>query len=197
MRWLLEPNIRPGLIILMLQTKMDQNFFISAEDFVPSGLAGIDREPFELFLILEARLLDLRKFWDWKNLYTEEGVYWVPASPNQKDPYKEASLFFDDAQLMRTRFERLEHPRIHIQTPPSRTVHMVSNVIVETADNEAGEYLISSTMSMTEYRQDTQRIFSGYQFHRLVKTKDSFQIRLKQVNLVNCDSAFEAMAVPI
>jgi len=161
------------------------------------GVKGIDREPFELFLIHEARLLDMRQFWDWKDLFAEDGAYWVPATPDQTDPYKQASLFFDDAQLMTTRFERLEHPRIHVQSPPSRTVHMVSNVIVEDADEGAGEYLVSSTMSMTEYRQDMQRVFAGYQFHRLMKSGDSFKIRLKRVNLLNCDSAFEAMAVPI
>jgi len=30
-----------------------------------------------------------------------------------------------------------------------------------------------------------------------MKSGDSFKIRLKRVNLLNCDSAFEAMAVPI
>ena len=164
---------------------------------VPGGVPGIDREQFELFLIHEARLLDDRRFEDWMNLFTDDGLYWVPSTPDQIDPYKTASLFFDDRELMKTRIDRLGHPRIHIQTPPSRTNHLLSNVIVEEADEAAGVYLISSSMLMSECRLDIQRHFSGRQYHRLERAGDTFRIRLKRVNLINCDSPFEAMAVPI
>jgi 3-phenylpropionate/cinnamic acid dioxygenase small subunit len=167
------------------------------QSVVPGGVAGIDREQFELFLIHEGRLLDDRRFEDWMNLFTDDGLYWVPSTPNQTDPYKTASLFFDDRELMKTRVDRLGHPRIHIQTPPSRTNHMVSNVIVEEADEAAGVYLVSSSMLMTECRLDIQRHFSGRQYHRLEREGNSFRIRLKRVHLINCDSPFEAMAVPI
>ena len=50
---------------------------------------------------------------------------------------------------------------------------------------------------MGEYRLDNQRIFMGRQFHKLIKNDDTFKIILKRVDLINCDSAFEAMAVPI
>ena len=161
------------------------------------GIAGIDREPFELFLIHEGRLLDDREFEAWMDLFTEDGHYWVPSIPDQADPFTHASLFFDDRQLMKTRIERLRHTRIHVQTPPSRTNHMISNVLVEEADEANGTYLVSSSMLMGEYRLDVQRFFMGRQFHRLVKEGDSFRIALKRVNLINCDSAFEAMALPI
>ncbi|MFT5440531.1 MAG: hypothetical protein ACI9MJ_002405, partial [Alphaproteobacteria bacterium] len=35
------------------------------------------------------------------------------------------------------------------------------------------------------------------QYHTLVREGDSFRISLKRVDLINCDSAFEAMALPI
>lgn len=163
----------------------------------PGGTPGIDRAPFELFLIQEARLLDDRRFREWMALFTEDGTYWVPAVPDQKNPFNHASLFYDDRQLMQTRIDRLEHPRIHIQTPPSRTAHIVGNVVVEEADEAAGLYLISSSVMMAEYRQDNQRFFAGRQHHRLKRDGDSFRIVQKRVDLINCDSAFEAMAVPI
>ena len=102
--------------------------------------AGIDRGPFELFLIHEAQLLDERRFRDWMALFAEDGTYWVPAVPNQESPFNQASLFYDDRELMKTRVDRLEHPRIHVQTPPSRTAHLVGNMVVEQADEPAGEY---------------------------------------------------------
>jgi len=161
------------------------------------GVAGIDRAPFELFLIHEAQLLDQRRFRDWMALFTEDGTYWVPAVPDQESPFDQASLFYDDRDLMKTRVDRLEHPRIHVQTPPSRTAHLVGNTIVEQADEAKGEYLVGSTFIMVEYRDDQQRIFAGRQHHRLRREGASFRIVAKRVDLINCDSAFEAMAVPI
>ena len=159
--------------------------------------AGVGRAAFEEFLIHEAALLDARRFRDWMALFAEDGTYWVPAAPNQESPFDQASLFYDDRELMKTRVERLEHHRIHVQTPPSRTAHLVGNVIVEQADEAKGEYVIGSTVIMVEYRDDTQRIFAGRQHHRLRRDGDGFRIVQKRVDLINCDAAFEAMAVPI
>jgi 3-phenylpropionate/cinnamic acid dioxygenase small subunit len=158
-------------------------------------VSGIDRAPLEAFVIHEARLLDERRFREWMDLFADDGTYWVPAVPNQKSPFDQASLFYDDRDLMKTRIDRLEHPRIHIQSPPSRTAHLVSNMLVEHAD--AGEYLVSSTVLMVEYRDDQQRLFAGRQHHRLRREGDGFRIVQKRVDLINCDGAFEAMALPI
>jgi benzoate/toluate 1,2-dioxygenase beta subunit len=158
--------------------------------------ADLDRA-FKRFLIHEARLLDERRFRDWMGLFTEDGTYWVPAVPGQKSPFDQASLFYDDRDLMGTRIARLEHQRIHVQTPPSRTVHLVGNVVLEEADEGKGEYVVASTMIMVEYRDERQRLFAGRQQHRLRREGASFRIVQKRVDLINCDSAFEAMAVPI
>ncbi len=159
--------------------------------------AGIDRAPFEDFVIHEARLLDARRFRDWMGLFADDGTYWVPAAPDQESPLDQASLFYDDRELMKTRVERLEHPRIHVQTPPSRTAHLVGNIVIEEADVAKGEFLVGSTLIMVEYRDDEQRVFAGRQSHRLRRHGDGFQIVQKRVELINCDGAFDAMAVPI
>jgi 3-phenylpropionate/cinnamic acid dioxygenase small subunit len=161
------------------------------------GAPAIDRAPFRDFIAHEARLLDERRFRDWMGLFAEDGTYWVPAVPNQKSPFDQASLFYDDRDLMKTRVDRLEHPRIHVQTPPSRTAHLVGNTLVEPADGAKDEYLVSSTVIMVEYREDRQRVFAGRQHHRLRRDGTGFRIVQKRVDLINCDSAFEAMAVPI
>ena len=130
-------------------------------------------------------------------LFTEDGTYWVPAVPDQRSPLDQASLFYDDRDLMRTRIEGLEHPRIHVQTPPSRTAHLVGNIVVEEEDAAKREYVIGSTVIMVEYREEQQRVFAGRQYHRLRRDGASFRIVQKRVDLINCDSAFEAMAAPI
>ena len=158
---------------------------------------GLSRAACEEFIIHEAQLLDARRFRDWMALFAEDGTYWVPAVPDQASPFDQASLFYDDRELMRTRIERLEHPRIHVQTPPSRTAHLIGNVVVEDADSTTGEYTVGSTLIMVEYRDEQQRMFAGRQMHRLRRHGDSFRIVQKRVDLINCDSAFDAMAVPI
>jgi 3-phenylpropionate/cinnamic acid dioxygenase small subunit len=158
---------------------------------------GGSRAACEKFIIHEARLLDERRFRDWMGLFADDGTYWVPAAPDQKNPFDQASLFYDDRELMKTRIERLEHPRIHVQTPPSRTAHLVGNIVVEEAENADGEYDVGSTLIMVEYRDDTQRVFAGRQRHRLRRHGDGLRIVQKRVDLINCDAAFEAMAVPI
>jgi benzoate/toluate 1,2-dioxygenase beta subunit len=158
---------------------------------------GVSRATFEDFLIYEASLLDARRFRDWMGLFAEDGTYWVPAVPDQKSPFDQASLFYDDRDLMKTRIDRLEHPRIHVQTPPSRTAHLVGNVVIEDRDAARNQYGIGSTVIMVEYRDDAQRVFAGRQHHRLRRNGDSFHIVQKRVDLINCDSAFDAMAVPI
>jgi len=164
-----------------------------------NGAAGAaaERGAFEDFIVGEARLLDARRFRDWMALFADDGAYWVPAVPDQKSPFDQASLFYDDRDLMKTRIERLEHPRIHVQTPPSRTAHLVGNVVIEEADDARGEYVVGSTVIMVEYRDDAQRVFAGRQTHRLRRDGENFRIVQKRVDLINCDSAFEAIAVPI
>ena len=162
---------------------------------MPRADALLHRDAAEAFLVDEARLLDERRFREWMCLFTQDGVYWVPAAPDQKSPLDQASLFYDDRELMATRVDRLEHPLMHVQTPPSRTVHLVTNVTVEPAD--AGELSILSNVLVVEYRLDRQRIFAGRQRHRLRFEDSVWRIALKRVDLVNCDSAFEALAVPI
>ena len=44
---------------------------------------------------------------------------------------------------------------------------------------------------------EQQRVFAGRQQHRLRRDGGSFRIVQKRVDLINCDSAFDAMAVPI
>ena len=151
----------------------------------------------ELFLHREAALLDERRFEEWMALFAEDGTYWVPAVPAQDSPFDRASLFYDDRDLMKTRIAPPGHPTIHVQTPPSRTVHQVGRPLIEEAGEAGTDSLVSSTVLMVEYREDRQRIFAGRQTHRLRRLDDQSRIVQKRVDLVNCDSVFEPIAVPI
>ncbi len=150
----------------------------------------------EQFLYREARLLDERRFEEWMELFAEDGYYWVPAAPDQDDPYQAVSIFLDDRDLMKTRIERLGHSMIHSQEPHSRTCHYVSNVEVDEAYGEVNEILAYSTQMMLEFRLDKQTSYGGRCRHLLRKTDGNLEIAWKRVDLVNCDGIFETLSIP-
>jgi len=156
-----------------------------------------DRREIEDFLINEVQLLDQRRFEEWRDLFTDDGHYWVPLKPDQASPEAEPSLFYDDKAIMDTRFERLRHPNIHAQTPAHRTCHVIGNIVVQSIDEARRECTVASTMIMTDYRMRTQRLFSGRVEHVLRHDGTGYKIVLKRVDLINCDDVFELIAVPI
>lgn len=163
---------------------------------VPRPLDESGRRAIGDFIIAEARLLDERRFEEWRELFAEDGYYWVPLRPDQKSPDDGPSLFYDDRRIMATRFERLTHPRIHAQSPPHRTCHVIGSIAIGEVDPESGECVVRSAMIMTDYRLRTQRVFSGQVEHRLRPEGGGFRIVYKRVDLINCDDAFELIAVP-
>ena len=151
----------------------------------------------EKFLICEVGLLDDRQFDDWINLFTEDGYYWAPASIDQRTPDAEVSLFFDDVPMMRTRFARLRHPRVHSQIPPSRTSHMLSNVSVS-KKHGSKLYSAEARFQMLEFRLGyDQRTFGGkYEYDLVLGPDDGIRIAAKKATILNCDDIHLPIAVP-
>lgn len=150
----------------------------------------------ERFLYLEARLLDERRFEEWRDLFAEDGVYWVPLKPEQTDPLRHGSIIYDDRSGMATRIRRLRHPRAYAQIPESRTVHMISNVFVDGADPAKGEIDVLSALQVTEYRDGRQRHYAARCRHVLRRANGSYAIALKRVDLVNCDEPMPTISIP-
>jgi ethylbenzene dioxygenase subunit beta len=148
----------------------------------------------EQFLLQEARLLDEAKFDDWLALFTADGWYWVPSEPGQDNPHDTVSLMYDDRRLLETRVRRLASPRIYSQEPRSRTSRIISNVTVE----EKGDTgcTVRSKFLIVEYRRESQRIFAGTAFHRLVQADGGVRIAWKRVDLVDCDAPHDGLVVP-
>jgi 3-phenylpropionate/cinnamic acid dioxygenase small subunit len=156
--------------------------------------AAFDTAECEQFLIYEARLLDEGRFDQWLGLFTSDAWYWVPSEPDQANPRDTISLIYDDRRLLETRVRRLASPRIYSQEPRSRTSRIIANVSIEEADG-AG-CIVRSKWQLLEYRRETQRIFGGTSFHRLVRGDKGIQIAWKRVDLVNCDAPLEGLVVP-
>jgi len=153
-----------------------------------------DAQECEAFLVHEARLLDEARFDEWLALFTADAQYWVPSEPNQQSPHDTVSLMYDDRRLLETRVRRLASPRIHSQEPRSRTSRIVANVTVE--ETGPDHVVVRSKLMLIEFRRNEQRLFGGTCLHRLVRGDGSFRIRLKRVELVNCDAPLDGLVVP-
>ena len=157
-----------------------------------------DIREIEAFLGQEAHLLDDRRYEDWMELFTEDGFYWAPSTPEQEDPFSNVSLIYDDREAMRTRITRLRHPRAHFQVPHSRTARLVTNPYPEETLGSDAAILVRSKFLLYEYRPSIpeafERIVAGTYFHRLVPYGRQFKIAWKKVVLVNCDGAFAPIA---
>ncbi len=168
-----------------------------AETTAPDAPATVfGKAEIEAFLIHEADLLDERRFDEWRDLFDEDGYYWVPLSPGQENPDDEVSLFYDDRKTMETRFARLAHPRIHAQSPPTRTCRIVGNFRIENGDTEPGCCIVVSKLILVDYRQGDQRLFAAKVRHKLRRAGAGFRIAWKKVELINCDDVFGVIAIP-
>ena len=151
----------------------------------------------EAYIQFECQLLDERHFEDWLELFDKDAYYWCPTQPDQESPHDTLSIFYDTRDLLETRIRRLRHPNIHIQTPPSRTRHIVSHIRLEDGTPSDNEFTVGSNFLMLEYRQNNQRLFGGTFHHRLRRVGADFGIAWKKIDLINCDSVFGPMAVPL
>ncbi|CAM3962441.1 3-phenylpropionate/cinnamic acid dioxygenase small subunit [Kerstersia gyiorum] len=141
------------------------------------------------FVYAEARMLDEQRFEEWLALFTADGRYWMPLSHGQTDPVLENSLMYEDGLLLRIRVERLAGQRTFSQQPKSRCHHLLQRPEVE-QHGEQGEHVVRTAFHYTETRQDQQTMYVGWTRHHLVETPDGLRIRLKRVDLLNCDAPF-------
>lgn len=146
------------------------------------------------FVYAEARLLDEQRFDQWLNLFTEDGYYWMPLAHDQQDARLHASLMYEDKLLLRVRVERLAGQRTFSQQPKSRCHHLLQAPTVELGHAESapekGRHVVRTAFHYVETRQDQQTLYAGWTTHHLVEQDGELRIRLKRVDLVNCDAAF-------
>jgi 3-phenylpropionate/cinnamic acid dioxygenase small subunit len=145
------------------------------------------------FVILEARLIDEKRFDEWYALFADDAYYWVPASPGQRDPLNHNSLAYEDKLLLQLRIERLKSPLAYSQKPASRCHHLLQTPEVESRDAARGEYLTRTQLIYTETRGDDSQRYAATAWHTLVWAEDRLRIRLKRVDILNCDAALPSI----
>jgi 3-phenylpropionate/cinnamic acid dioxygenase small subunit len=142
------------------------------------------------FIYHEARLLDEKRWDEWYELFTEDGHYWVPLTRNQPDADFHTSLAYEDKLLLRLRVERLR------RRPPSQHPESWSQHVLQVPEIEASDGTIWQTRTAFHYaeaRGDAMQTLTGVTWHHLVQQDGVLRIRLKRVDLLNCDAALPSI----
>ena len=142
------------------------------------------------FIYREARLLDEQRFDEWLDLFAPDGRYWMPLEYRQTDRRLTASLMDEDLFLLRLRVERLKGNRTYSQKPKSRCHHVLQQPQLDIFDTDTDRYVAWTAMHYLETRVDQQDLYAAWATHELTLIDGSLRIRMKRVDLVNCDAAF-------
>lgn len=145
-------------------------------------------ETIEEFLYREADYLDRADLDAWMELYTEDGVYWMPASPTQTDPDTHISIFNDGRLLMEIRRRNFGHEFAASMEYEVRCSHLIGNVRVIEGSETDDEFRVASNFQAVLYYRGEQTLFAGRYTHDLVREQGNLKIRRKRVDLINCDS---------
>lgn len=144
----------------------------------------------EQFLYRQAELLDGRQWQAWIDLFTDDGIYWMPPEPSHTTWEGMPAIFAEDKNLMKVRMGRVLHPDAWSQRPLWGTNHVVSNVQVVSEDSK-GNIEARSRFHMMELRRDDVRHFAGSYLHKLKKTGDGYRIQLQRVDMTNAQAAYD------
>ena len=144
----------------------------------------------EQFLYKQAELLDTKQWQAWIDLFTDDGIYWMPPDASYKTWDGQPAIFAEDKNLMQVRMGRVLHPDAWSQRPLWGTNHVVSNVVIRKTPPK-GDVEVTSRFHMMELRRDDVRHFAGSYFHKLVKAKNGYRIKLQRVDMTNAQAAYD------
>jgi 3-phenylpropionate/cinnamic acid dioxygenase small subunit len=139
------------------------------------------------FLYLEARLADEARYAEWLALWTDDGVYWVPATTDPAaDPQKHLSHVYDNRARLETRVKLLQTGHRYSQEPASSMRRLISNI--EARQGEGGELIAESNFLLAELALQAGHELHwwvGRTTHRLRRVDGALRLCGKKVVLVN------------
>lgn len=145
-------------------------------------------------LYQEADLLDAANLDEWITLYTDDGTYWMPVTPEQEDPLNHISLFYDDRTIMEIRRRNLVHPRAASKDLPIRSSHIIGNIRI-VGDGDEDKMTVRSNFHCAVYSSNKQVLYAGTYQHDLIKVDGQWRIQHKRVDIINCDANLGAILI--
>jgi benzoate/toluate 1,2-dioxygenase subunit beta len=154
---------------------------------------GISRAEAEEFIYAEARLADDHQYDDWEALWTDDGVYWVPAGPGSaEDPDQRISVIYDNRSRIALRVAQLKTGKRHSQDPVSNVARVISNVEIIRGDSRSVE--TRASFIAVESRIRGLATWAGTVRHTLTQTGTGLRMSRKVVLLVNRDQPLPTLS---
>lgn len=156
------------------------------------------------FIQMEGRLQDEHAYDAWEALWTEDGIYWVPANGVGTDPENDMSIIYDNRSRIALRIRQYHTGKRFSQTPKSRLLRVISNV--EVNEDDGKELKASANAIVVESNTRGEQIWASrneYTLRRVdvvnvVNVVDGsggdFRMALKKVILVNNEKPLYSMA---
>lgn len=143
----------------------------------------------EQFYFREAEMLDDGQFADWLEIFEEDLFYWAPLRTNRLRRQAalsvgaegEAAYFDETKESLAWRIRRYDSGMAWAEDPPSRTRHMVSNVLVRHLDND--ELLVRSAFMVYRNRliKETDIYVGGRTDTLRVREDGSFGVARREI----------------
>ena len=150
------------------------------------------RDEVERFLYQEARFLDEHEYAAWERLWTDDGIYWLPANGDGHDPDSEMSIIYDNRSRIALRVRQLLTGRRYAQEPRSRLRRLVSNIEIDSTDGH--EITLSSNCLVFESNARGESLWAARNDYRLQRIDGALRLAYKKVILVNNDKALFTLA---
>jgi len=143
------------------------------------------------FLYLEAELLDQHRFHEWLDLFADDVRYVAPIHESvQGQPAANGGgdhggpayhLFNEDKGSLQMRVKRLDTGLAHVETPPSVTQRVISNVRVLRVEGD--EVAVGSTFWVYQVHDVDEVYFIGRREDRLRGTLSNWKIAHRTIHM--------------
>ena len=139
------------------------------------------------FLYREGRLADEARYAEWLALWTDDAVYWVPATTDPAaDPETRLSHIYDNRARLETRIKLLQTGHRYSQEPASLMRRLISNI--EVAEGSDDELVVGSNFILAELSiqaKSEMHWWVGRATHHLRRVDGLLRMSLKKVVLIN------------
>ncbi|ACO80345.1 3-phenylpropionate dioxygenase subunit beta [Azotobacter vinelandii CA] len=146
----------------------------------------------QAFLLREARLLDEDRWDDWLLMVSERIHYWMPGIENRRREdarggfnAEHMALFDDGYRELQRRVARFKQPSAWAEDPPTRNVHLISNIEVYAGENP-GEYrAFSCFVNVRSRGLDEQYQIAGRREDVLCREGDGLKLLSRRILIPN------------
>jgi 3-phenylpropionate/cinnamic acid dioxygenase small subunit len=143
----------------------------------------------EALLFAEARVLEQNRFDEWLAFLSDDIRYWMPVQESvdfagqRTDTADSFALYDDDKKSLELRVLRIQTGEAHAEVPPSNTLRLVSNIIVEAASADDIYNVRSSFIVYQERRGQHGVNFYGRRQDVLRRVQGELKIASRKIEL--------------